>query len=166
MGSGGRLGLPWQPPDDGAIELWERRAQGGAAATHQDRDLSLSIILIRLNTDSLLPPSCRAVNLSLSLSSLLLRSLLSGFYFSLGNKSVITAINFHFLYFKLKYAPIIFSSSLFLLPLFLSFAPYLSELFFSPHHYKSKKLNVRTKQNIKRSPNIVQPPYSLITSAN
>lgn len=50
------------------------------------------------------------------------------------------------------------------LPAFCSLI-YLSELVFPPkNHYKSKKLNVRTKYNIKRSPNIVHPPYSLIIS--
>ncbi len=77
----GKAEVAMTTPVDGAIELRERRAQGGAAAAHQHRNLCLPIILAR----RLLPPSSRSVNLSLSLSLLPLRSLLTGLYFSLGS---------------------------------------------------------------------------------
>lgn len=125
----GKAGVATATPVDGAIELWERRAEGGAAATHQHRDLSLSIILTLSNTASLLPPSCRSVNLSLSLSLLLLRYT-HCFTSTQGNKSVITAIDFQFFYFKLKHVPIVSSVFLFHLPHFLHFVPYLAVLLF------------------------------------
>lgn len=41
----GKAVVAMATPVDGEIELWERRAEGGAAATHQHHNLSLSIIL-------------------------------------------------------------------------------------------------------------------------
>lgn len=128
------------------------------AAAHQHHDLSLSFSLSIIHTPSnaasLLLPSYRSVHLSL----LLLPSLLTGLNFCPGNKRVITDVNFHLSFF-IQICPslLIFSSPS--LPTFCSLS-FRAASSFSTHHYKSKKLNVRTKRNIKRSPNIVHPPYS------
>lgn len=76
----GKAGVATATPVDGAIELREQRAEGGAAATHQHRDLSLSFHHPHSFKHSFSP----AAILSLTLSLLLLRSLLTGFYFNPG----------------------------------------------------------------------------------
>lgn len=100
MGSGGRLWLPWQP-------LLMERSSSGRDERREGRRRLISITIslfpsssLLRNAASLLPPSSRSENLSesLSLSPLLLQSLCAGFYFNLGNQSVITAINFQVLF--------------------------------------------------------------------
>lgn len=155
MGSGERLGLPWQPLS------MERSSSGRDEHREGPRQLisiSIFIILTHWNTVSLLSPS--SVNLPLSLSLLLLQSLATVITVtSTLAMKVSSTFTFHFLFKKSQINKNKQNVQSSLHP-----GIYLSWFFPPKNHYKSKKLNVRTKYNIKRSPNIVHPPYSLIIS--
>lgn len=111
-----------------------------------------------IETVSLLSPS--SVNLPLSLSLLLLQSLATVITVtSTLAMKVSSTFTFHFLFKKSQINKNKQNVQSSLHP-----GIYLSWFFPPKNHYKSKKLNVRTKYNIKRSPNIVHPPYSLIIS--
>lgn len=92
----GKAGVAMATPVDGAIELWERRAQGGAAATHQHLYFHHPHSL----KHSFSPVSilCKSATLSVTaITSITINS--NHCYFNPGNESV---INFHFPLFILK----------------------------------------------------------------
>lgn len=116
----GKAGVAMATPVDGAIQLWERRAQGGAAATHQHLYFHHPHSL----KHSFSPVSILCKSATLSVTAVTSITSNSNYcYFNLGNESV---INFHFLFKKKSNkqkqtkCPIFFASW------------YLSELVFPP----------------------------------